>query len=52
MTKKQKLIEKLKTLEKYGDPEMAHVEADKAIIEYINDKEIKEAFDDITKWYA
>lgn len=51
---KQELIEKLKQIahEHEGDPEVAHIEADNALLEYINDMEIIEAFDSIAKWYA
>ena len=49
---KQKLIEKLREIQKYGDTEQAHGSADDALIEYINDPEIKEAYDDIKKWYS
>ena len=35
-----------------GDEEIAHVKADEALLEFINDPEITEAFDAIEKWYA
>lgn len=35
-----------------GDREANHEEADAALLEFINDKEITEAFDAIEKWYA
>lgn len=35
-----------------GDPDYAHGEADRALLNYINDKEITELFDNIIKWYA
>ncbi|KKM80293.1 hypothetical protein LCGC14_1341440 [marine sediment metagenome] len=34
------------------DPEVAHVDADGALIDYINDEEIAEAYSKINKWYA
>jgi hypothetical protein len=37
---------------KYLDKEDDHVDADNAILEFINDSEITEAFDKIEKWYA
>lgn len=49
---KKELIEKLKHFEQYGDTEGAHIEADKALLEYINDSEIEIAYDNIKKWYA
>ena len=51
MTKKELLEIFVDTQKKY-DPEFAHEEADKALIEFINDKEIEEAFNDMVKWYA
>jgi hypothetical protein len=35
-----------------GDPEVTHIEADRALLAYINDDEITKAFEAITKWYA
>ena len=35
-----------------GDLELAHIEADEALLDYINDKEIAAAFHDIDRWYA
>lgn len=35
-----------------GDTEMIHVTADELLLEYINDPDIKEAFNKIRKWYA
>lgn len=35
-----------------GDTEMNHYDADAALIDYIDDPEIAEAYDDIGKWYA
>jgi len=52
MTKKQKLLGRLEELAQYGDTEHSHIEADKALLDYINDKEIGEAFDNVKKWYA
>lgn len=49
---KKELIEKLKLLVRIGDPEAAHGNADDLLIEYINDLEVKDAFDEIEKWYA
>ena len=46
--------EALRVLEELtgADPELAHIEADEALINYINDKEIEKAFDEVPKWYA
>ena len=35
-----------------GDQEWVHMEADDALIAYINDPEITEAYNNIGKWYA
>lgn len=51
MTKKEKLIQALVALVD-GDTERNHEAADNLIIEYINDKEIKKAYEDIDKWFA
>lgn len=34
------------------DPERAHGEADDALLEFINDLEIAQAYNAIEKWYA
>ena len=51
---KEKLINKLKKLSRYVDRdfEYTHIKADELLIDYINDKEIKEAFDNVGKWYS
>lgn len=36
----------------YNDPEGDHLDADKALLKYINDPEITEAFHNIKKWYS
>lgn len=35
-----------------GDEERNHIAADKALLEYIDDPAVTEAFDAIYKWYA
>jgi hypothetical protein len=35
-----------------SDPEGGHLEADDALLDYIGDDEIREAFERIRKWYA
>jgi hypothetical protein len=49
---KPELIRRLEMLAISGDKEAAHVEADNALIEFINDDEVKSAYDGITKRYA
>lgn len=50
---KQQLKDKLSLLGVTdGDPEASHSEADKALLDYIGDKEVTKLFDDIKKWYA
>jgi hypothetical protein len=34
------------------DPESGHIDADEALLDYIDDYEITEAFERIRKWYA
>jgi hypothetical protein len=48
---KSDLIEKLRELENNADPEIAHNEADRLLVEFIDDEEVEEAFDKIKKWY-
>lgn len=51
---KEKLIKKLSELEEKheGEKESIHIAADDLLLEYINDKEIADAFNAIEKWYA
>lgn len=35
-----------------GDDEEWHVEADEILLDLIDDDEIREAYDDVPKWYA
>lgn len=49
---KEELINKLNELSESGDTEMAHLRADKALLEYIDDEEISEAYNSWGKWYA
>ena len=51
---KEKLINELKKLSSNvnNDFEMTHWKADELLIKYINDKDIKKAFDNVGKWYA
>ena len=51
---KQDLLEKLaaRSKEREWDYEMAHFKADEALIEFIDDDEVREAFDKVGKYYA
>lgn len=50
---KEELLEALKEIYKNeGDKEMAHVRADNSLLEYINDEDITNAYEEIEKWYA
>jgi hypothetical protein len=35
-----------------SDPEEGHIAADEALLDYIGDPEITQAFESIGKWYA
>ena len=48
----EELVERLEKLSKIGDTESAHSQADDALLEYINDARVAEAFDNIDRWYA
>ena len=51
MTKKE-LITQLDEIRAEGDPEGGHIEADNALLAYIDDIEVTAAFKAIGKWYA
>lgn len=34
------------------DTELSHIDADNLLLDYINDEDIKKAFDELIKWYA
>lgn len=46
------LLARLRGLVAERDVEAAHGDADEALLEYINDPEIREAFEAVPKWYA
>lgn len=48
---KEELVTLLKFLDK-GDHERNHLMADQALIEYINDPEVTEAYNRVKKWYS
>jgi hypothetical protein len=47
---KDELIEKLKAIDT-DDPSVAHPDADDLLLEFINDKNVSEAYNKIPKWY-
>ena len=51
---KEKLIKKLELCKDLGnaDIEAAHFNADEALLDYLNDKEIIKAYSEVPKWYA
>lgn len=51
---KEVLLKELKSLSRSqcSDYEITHSRADKLLIQYINDKEIEEAYNDVGKWYS
>ena len=51
-TPKDKLLYILGQYKDHMDQEIAHLISDRALLEYINDPEITEAFEKIEKWYA
>ena len=51
LTKKE-LIKRLNELKDCKDSQYRHIEADRLLIQFIEDKEIKEAYEAISKWYG
>ncbi len=49
---REELLAKITVLKGYDNPQNAHIEADEALLEYINDVEISDAFYGIHKWYS
>lgn len=49
---KEELIAKLHEIREKSEREKGHMQADDALIEFINDSEITEAYESISKWYA
>lgn len=51
---KPELLKRLKELpdKLSGEFEKQHILADEALVEYINDAEIENAYEDIEKWYS
>ena len=53
MMEKYELVNVLSELADGGqDEEADHIEADKALLEYINDKKVTKYFQKIKKWYS
>jgi hypothetical protein len=54
--KKEELIKKLENIENLRsgitDAENWHMDADDLLLEYINDKDIEKAFNNVKRWYA
>ena len=46
----KKLREAASTAE--DDAEVGHLDADQALLDYINDVDVHQAFDAVKKWYA
>ncbi len=49
---KEELINTLKNKCNTDDEEDNHLNADEALLDYINDPIVKKAFKDIDKWYS
>jgi hypothetical protein len=49
---KEQLLKILKDCQDGRDTEMAHGDADRALLEFIADPEITEAYKQIERWYA
>ena len=46
------LINELKALQNKDDKGERHIEADQLLLKFINIQAVKDAFDDLEKWYA
>lgn len=49
---RRKLLATLRSLKDSKDPEQAHCDADAALLEYINDLEVAQAFVEVKRWYS
>lgn len=49
---KEELLRELRALAVGQDPETAHARADELLLAFIDDPEVRAAFDAIAKWYA
>lgn len=52
MTKKELIAALSELAGERGDAELDHLEADRLLIEYINDEQVADAFEAIQRWYA
>jgi hypothetical protein len=50
--KRENLLKLLEELSNLKDVEIAHAEADEALLNFINDRDIAKAFEKIEKWYS
>lgn len=50
--KRDRIIKRLKELENGWDTESVHIEADRLLLELIDDSEISDIFNNLEKWYA
>jgi len=50
--KRDTLLKRLRALKHSPDTEGAHAEADRLLVAYIDDREIRAAYRAIDKWYA
>ena len=50
--KRDRIIKRLKELENSSDTELVHIEADRLLLELIDDSEISDIFNNLEKWYA
>jgi GTP cyclohydrolase III len=50
--RRDKLLIRLRELKEPGDTEVAHMDADNALLDFIDDGEVREAFCLVPKWYA
>ena len=46
-----KILEEAAAMSSWNE-ERAHIDADMALLDYINDDEIRQAFDRVDRWYA
>ncbi len=52
MMTRDELLRRLRELHGPNDAEIVHVQADDLLLDYIEDDEVREAFERIDKWYA
>lgn len=50
--KREELLAVLRKCAENGDIEVAHLEADEALISFIDDAEVSEVWEQIARWYA